>query len=66
MLYRKGLVMQLPLLFSLCMHQPVSRAMASSASGTVYDFSAKTIDGDMVSLSKYKGRVLVVTNVACL
>jgi glutathione peroxidase len=30
----------------------------------VYDFSAKTMDGKMVSLSTYKGKVLLIVNVA--
>ena len=31
---------------------------------SIYDFSAKTIDGEEESLSKYKGKVLLVVNVA--
>ena len=31
---------------------------------TVYDFTAKTIDGDDVNLSNYKGKVFLVVNVA--
>jgi len=31
---------------------------------TVYDFQAKTIDGEDVALSAYKGRVLLIVNVA--
>ncbi|MEX0645110.1 MAG: glutathione peroxidase [Parvularculaceae bacterium] len=31
---------------------------------TVYDFSAKTIDGDDLSLSSYAGKVLLIVNVA--
>ncbi len=31
---------------------------------TVYDFHAKSIDGSDVSLSEYKGRVLLIVNVA--
>lgn len=30
----------------------------------MHDFSAKDIDGQMVSLDKYKGFVCIVTNVA--
>lgn len=31
---------------------------------TIYDFSAKNIDGEEVPLDKYKGQVLLVVNVA--
>ncbi len=31
---------------------------------TVYDFTAKTIDGDELSLSSYAGKVLLIVNVA--
>src|SRR6187549_3316539 len=31
---------------------------------TVYDFKARTIDGDEISLSAYKGKVLLIVNVA--
>ena len=31
---------------------------------TIYDFSMKTIDGKVVPLSKFKGKVLLVVNVA--
>ena len=33
---------------------------------TVYDFSMKNIDGKEVSLSEYKGKVLLIVNVASL
>lgn len=38
--------------------------MAESANDSIYQFSAKTIDGEEVSLSKYEGQVCVVVNVA--
>jgi len=31
---------------------------------TVYDFQSKTIDGREISLSDYKGKVLLIVNVA--
>jgi glutathione peroxidase len=34
------------------------------AAKTIYDFTVSTIDGDDVKLSKYKGKVLMVVNVA--
>nr|WET17720.1 PHGPx [Brachionus calyciflorus] len=32
---------------------------------SIYEFSAKDIDGNLVDLSKYKGRVVLIVNVAC-
>lgn len=46
------------------------RIMSVSAQGdpfkanSIYEFSAKNIDGEEVSLEKYDGRVCVVVNVA--
>ncbi|RCN32543.1 glutathione peroxidase [Ancylostoma caninum] len=37
---------------------------AMSAHRTIYDFTVKDIDGKEVSLSKYKGKVVIVVNVA--
>lgn len=31
---------------------------------SIYDFSATDIDGNVVSLEKYRGNVVVITNVA--
>lgn len=39
-------------------------AMMLSSQTTLFDFSLKTIDGDERSLSEYKGKVIVVVNVA--
>lgn len=36
----------------------------TKAPSSVYDFSMKTIDGKTVSLSKYRGKVLLIVNVA--
>jgi glutathione peroxidase len=36
----------------------------STAAETVYEFTAKNIDGDTVSLDNYRGRVLLIVNVA--
>jgi len=35
-----------------------------SPKGTIYDFTVKDIDGNEVSLSKYRGQVLVIVNLA--
>lgn len=37
---------------------------AKPKEGTIYDFKMKNIDGKEVSLSKFKGKVLLVVNVA--
>lgn len=47
----------------------VVRAMAAQAEDwrsakSIYEFSAKDIDGNEVSLDKYKGYVCIITNVA--
>ena len=39
---------------------------AASPTKTVYDFTVKDIDGKDVSLSQYKGKVLLIVNVASL
>jgi len=33
--------------------------------GSIYPFSAKDIDGNVVSMEKYRGKVVMVINVAC-
>ncbi len=37
---------------------------AESIKMSIYDFNVKTIDGDEISLSKYRGKVLLIVNVA--
>ena len=32
---------------------------------SIYDFNVKTIEGEEISMSKYKGKVLLIVNVAC-
>jgi glutathione peroxidase-family protein len=40
-------------------------ALLATASGeSIYDFNANTIDGNGVSLDKYRGKVVVILNVA--
>ena len=41
-----------------------SSTPSQAAARTLSDFSAVSIDGDDVPLSKYKGKVTLVTNVA--
>jgi len=35
-----------------------------NTASSIYDFTAKTIDGDEISLDKYRGKVAIVVNVA--
>lgn len=39
-------------------------APSSSAAGSVYDFTVSDIDGNDVKLEKYKGKVVMIVNVA--
>jgi glutathione peroxidase len=39
-------------------------ASAMSGDGTIYSFRAKNIDGQEVSLDKYRGKVLIIINTA--
>lgn len=41
-----------------------SSIIAKENKMSIYDFNVKTIDGEEVSLSKYKGKVLLIVNVA--
>uniref|UniRef100_A0A3Q3X7T5 Glutathione peroxidase n=1 Tax=Mola mola TaxID=94237 RepID=A0A3Q3X7T5_MOLML len=36
----------------------------SMANKSIYDFSAETLDGQLVPLSNYRGKVLLIINVA--
>ena len=40
-------------------------AVPMAAAKSFYDLSAKDIDGNDVSFDKFKGKVVLVTNVAC-
>ncbi len=37
---------------------------AADPTGTVYDFSATSLEGDVIPLDRYRGRVLLIVNVA--
>ena len=39
-------------------------AVMASTPKTIYDFSAVDIDGNEVSLDKYRGKVCIIANVA--
>jgi glutathione peroxidase len=43
---------------------PMHPTEATAASGTVYDYTVKTIDGKDVKLSKYKGKKILIVNTA--
>uniref|UniRef100_A0A3Q1FHZ6 Glutathione peroxidase n=1 Tax=Acanthochromis polyacanthus TaxID=80966 RepID=A0A3Q1FHZ6_9TELE len=38
--------------------------LTSMANKSIYDFSAETLDGQPVPLSNYRGKVLLIVNVA--
>jgi glutathione peroxidase len=52
----KKIVLSLLLIFS--------SIIAKENKMNIYDFNIKTIDGEEVSMSKYKGKVLLIVNVA--
>ena len=41
-----------------------SSIIAKESQMSIYDFNVKTIDGQEISMSKYKGKVLLIVNVA--
>jgi glutathione peroxidase len=41
-----------------------SSTIAKENKMSIYDFNVKTIDGEEISMSKYKGKVLLIVNVA--
>lgn len=41
-----------------------SSIIAKENKMSIYDFNVKTIDGEEISMSKYKGKVLLIVNVA--
>lgn len=43
---------------------PLMQTASTPTTTSVYDFSAKTLDGAEVNLAQYKGKVLVIVNVA--
>ena len=42
----------------------LTSVIAKENNMSIYDFNVKTIDGEEVSMSKYKGKVLLIVNVA--
>ena len=51
-------------MFAFLSNSITSRSKESSMSKSVYDFTVKNIDGKELSLSAYKGKVLLIVNVA--
>uniref|UniRef100_A0A7N0VIJ8 Glutathione peroxidase n=1 Tax=Kalanchoe fedtschenkoi TaxID=63787 RepID=A0A7N0VIJ8_KALFE len=65
--FGKGFLLQTPTVRSFASKSGITPGVAYAAATTeqtVYDFTVKDIDGNEVSLSKYKGKVLLVVNVA--
>ena len=54
----------LSLAFTLPQPAPLHPTATAAASGTVYDFTVKSIDGKDVKLSKYKGKKILIVNTA--
>src|SRR5687768_2971190 len=44
--------------------QQTEQVQASQAAGSIYDFNLKSIDGKDVSLSQFKGKKILIVNVA--
>lgn len=51
-------------LFSLLLQTMSVPSESWQAAKSIYEFSAKDIDGNEVSLEKYRGNVVIITNVA--
>ncbi len=49
---------------ALCLSASDTGVNTSAADPSIYDFAVKDIDGQEVKLSKYKGDVLMIVNVA--
>lgn len=47
-----------------CNAKSATTANAANSGKTIYDFTMKDIDGNSVSLSKYKGKIVVIVNTA--
>jgi glutathione peroxidase len=50
--------------FGLVLLLCVAAGMSWAATKSIYDFTMRSIDGEQVSLGKYKGKVVLVVNVA--
>ena len=59
-----GLAFLALFMFAFLSNSITSRSKESSMSKSVYDFTVKNIDGKELSLSAYKGKVLLIVNVA--
>jgi len=51
-------------LFSLVLQTLSAPTEPWQTAKSIYEFSAKDIDGNEVSLEKYRGNVVIITNVA--
>ena len=54
----------LKILFSLVLLLSLNAYAKDSSMKTIYDFKVKTIQGEETTLEKYKGKVLLIVNVA--
>jgi len=51
-------------LFSVLLQAVSASTEDGQRATSIYDFSATDIDGNVVSLEKYRGNVVIITNVA--
>jgi len=51
-------------LFSVLLQAMSAPTESWQMATSIYDFSATDIDGNLVSLEKYRGNVVIITNVA--
>ena len=59
------LLLEVPVLHDNNLNSKMGEEVDWKNASTIYDFSAKDIDGNMVSLDKYRGHVCIIVNVAC-
>jgi glutathione peroxidase len=60
----KALLLTTLLPILACQNPPMADGQAVPAAKSIYDFKVKDIDGKEIKLDKYKGKVLLIVNVA--
>uniref|UniRef100_A0A8C6T7N4 Glutathione peroxidase n=1 Tax=Neogobius melanostomus TaxID=47308 RepID=A0A8C6T7N4_9GOBI len=51
-------------LFAVLLHAMAAPTDDWQRATSIYNFSASDIDGNLISLEKYRGNVVIITNVA--
>ena len=62
----RGGVQQLPTLCTVSRRRPARADIGNNSKMAFHDIRAKTLDGQVVSMDKYKGKVVLVENTASL